>query len=92
MERCKNCNKFTGTPGSVSVGEKCTFAVANRKGRTTKIRVCTGTLLNAFAEGGFSVLYRNKEYRTPQVVSLKDPSFLTLAFIGRCRCPDATED
>ena len=86
MERCKTCNKYTGAPKPVSIGEKCDFTITTVKGRTTRHRVVTGKLHQIRASGEYSVAYRGTLYRTDLVTHPDDPSPISLAMIGRCRC------
>lgn len=87
MERCKICNKYTGLPKPVGIGEKCDFTITTSNGRTTRHRVVTGKLHQTWAGGEYSVLYRGTLYRTDLVSHPDDPSPISQAMIGRCTCP-----
>lgn len=86
MERCKTCNKYTGLPKPISLGEKCNFTITTSNGRTTRHRVVTGKLHRTWAGGECSVLYRGTLYRTDLITHPDDPSPISLAMIGRCSC------
>lgn len=49
MERCQICNKYTGLPKPIGLGEKCDFTIITVKGRTTRHRVVTGKLNRTWA-------------------------------------------
>ncbi|BBM79266.1 Uncharacterised protein [Escherichia coli] len=86
MERCQICNKYTGLPKPIGLGEKCDFTIITVKGRTTRHRVVTGKLNRTWAGGGYSVLYRGTLYRIDLITHPDDPSPISLAMIGRCSC------
>lgn len=91
MNRCPVCNRFTGEPKKVSVGEKCEFVIVKQGARTQRHTVRTGKLFSVRSENDFTVNYRGKLHRVDKVTHPEDPSPLTVAFIGLCTCAGAVK-
>lgn len=89
MIRCPTCNRFTGEPKKVYVGEKCNFTIVKQGARTQKHEARTGKLFAVRGERDFTVAYRGTLYRVDMVTHQEDPSPLTVAFVGRCVCVEA---
>lgn len=86
MERCPKCNRYTGEPKKVSIGDKCEFDMVTKTSRTTRHSVKTGKLFGVRLDGTYTVLYRKNLYRVDTIAHPDDPSPISLALIGLCSC------
>ncbi|MEQ1969730.1 hypothetical protein ABLA30_22835 [Xenorhabdus nematophila] len=85
MERCKKCRGYYGEPKPIAIDDKCCFAIITSDGRSFRHRAVTGRLL-LIKDDGYSVVYRKKIYHADIIAHPDDPSPITLAFIGYCKC------
>ena len=85
MERCKQCNGYTGQPKELKVDDKVEFVIERRTGRTIKMSARTGKLM-LIKSNGFSVIYRGTVYHVDSVSHPDDPSPISLAMSGLCSC------